>query len=247
MLPERRGVVGKVLSESQKRLLFDTAASRQEWDRVYCAAVLAASTTCRGIELKHLQWKDVDLFQQLVAIRRSKTQTGQRSITLNSDARMAFVRLRQQAEAMGPIEPDHYVFPACERLHFDPTRPQTTWRTAWRSLVKTTARRAGRAAAEDALHATRSIRNAKQAYRKAARAFAGFRFHDLRHQAITELAEAGNPDAVIMGLAGHLSREMMEHYSHARQAAKKTATDALACGLMKMPEKNANPPSEAIQ
>ena len=34
----------------------------------------------------------------------------------------------------------------------------------------------------------------------------GFRFHDLRHTAITELAEAGTPDAALMAIAGHMSR-----------------------------------------
>ena len=38
---------------------------------------------------------------------------------------------------------------------------------------------------------------------------AGFRFHDLRHQAITELSEGGASDATIMGIAGHVSRKML--------------------------------------
>ncbi len=59
----------------------------------------------------------------------------------------------------------------------------------------------------------------------------GFRFHDLRHQAITELAEQGAPDATIMALAGHMSRQMMEHYSHVRMVAKRSAVDGLGGGL----------------
>ena len=61
------------------------------------------------------------------------------------------------------------------------------------------------------------------------------RSHDLRHQAITELAEAGAPDATLMALAGHLSRGMMGHYSHARMAAKREAVDKLSGGLMSHP------------
>ena len=37
----------------------------------------------------------------------------------------------------------------------------------------------------------------------------GFRFHDLRHHAITELAELGLSDQTIMSIAGHVSREML--------------------------------------
>jgi integrase len=59
---------------------------------------------------------------------------------------------------------------------------------------------------------------------------AGFhcRFHGLRHTAITKLAEGQASDSTIMGIAGHLSRKMMERYSHIRMAAKRTALDAIA-------------------
>jgi integrase len=55
----------------------------------------------------------------------------------------------------------------------------------------------------------------------------GFRFHDLRHQAITELAETGISDQTLMSLAGHMSRRMLEHYSHIRMKAKREAVEAL--------------------
>ena len=59
----------------------------------------------------------------------------------------------------------------------------------------------------------------------------GYRFHDLRHQAITELAEAGAPDATLMVIAGHLSREMIEHYSHVQMQAKREAVEKLSSGF----------------
>jgi integrase len=49
----------------------------------------------------------------------------------------------------------------------------------------------------------------------------GLRFHNLRHQATTELCEAGLSDMTIMGIAGHVSREMLQHYSHIRMKAKR--------------------------
>jgi integrase len=58
------------------------------------------------------------------------------------------------------------------------------------------------------------------------------RFHVLRHQAITELAEAGASDATLMAVAGHMSRRMMEHYSHVRKHAKRDALAKLESGLM---------------
>ena len=55
----------------------------------------------------------------------------------------------------------------------------------------------------------------------------GLRFHDLRHTIITELAETGVGDHVLESITGHLSRRMLEQYSHIRIDAKRQALDAL--------------------
>ncbi len=51
------------------------------------------------------------------------------------------------------------------------------------------------------------------------------RIHDLRHTAITKMAESGASDSTIMALAGHLSRAMLERYSHIRMNAKRQAME----------------------
>jgi intergrase/recombinase len=51
--------------------------------------------------------------------------------------------------------------------------------------------------------------------------------HHLRHTVITELAELGIADHVLESISGHLSRRMLEHYSHIRIDAKRQALDAL--------------------
>jgi integrase len=231
-LPEHQGAVGKVLPSDLKRMLFETAASKPEWMAAHCAAVLAVSTTCRGVEVRNLRWQDVDLFSRVVTIRRSKTAAGHRPIPLNGDAMAALARLLERARAHGCSEPEHYVFPTCEHLTFDPSRPQKSWRTAWRKLVGETARQVGREAAREALDAGCGLRATITAWKRAVAPFHGLRFHDLRHQAITELAEGGASDATIEALAGHMSRRMLEHYSHVRMAAKRTALDKLESGLM---------------
>jgi Phage integrase family len=63
----------------------------------------------------------------------------------------------------------------------------------------------------------------------------GLRFHDLRHQAITELCESGLSDMTIMGIAGHVSKEMLQHYSHIRLQAKRQAVECLEAGLFQSP------------
>jgi len=53
------------------------------------------------------------------------------------------------------------------------------------------------------------------------------RFHDLRHTAVTTMAEAGLPDLTIMAQVGHVSPAMMKHYSHIRRQALNQAAAAL--------------------
>lgn len=205
--------VGRALQPDEKTRLFRMASQRPGWMVAHCAAVLAASTTCRGVELRHLRWADVDLFDKILRVERSKNESGRRTLPLNQDAFQALARLRERAALLGAAEPEHYVFPWCHGK-VDPTRPQKSWRKAWRNLT-------------------------------AAADLAGFRFHDLRHTAITELAEAGATDATLMALSGHMTRRMIEHYSHVRMQAKRTAVDQLSCGLMG--EEPAADESTAIQ
>jgi len=54
------------------------------------------------------------------------------------------------------------------------------------------------------------------------------RFHDLRHHAITELAESLSSEQTVRAIAGHASPRMLAHYSHARLEAKRRALDGLA-------------------
>jgi integrase len=53
------------------------------------------------------------------------------------------------------------------------------------------------------------------------------RIHDLRHHFISALAQTQTPDATIQSISGHLSRKMLEHYSHVRLEAKRRAVEAL--------------------
>jgi len=78
--------------------------------------------------------------------------------------------------------------------------------------------------------ATRHVNSWRSAWRTLTKkaGLPGFRFHDLRHCAITQLAENGTSDSTIMAIAGHVSRRMLERYSHIRMEAKRTAMQAVA-------------------
>jgi integrase len=77
---------------------------------------------------------------------------------------------------------------------------------------------------------TRPIASFRTAWRNATKkaGLSGLRFHDLRHTAITKLAESMTSEQTIMAIAGHVSRRMLEHYSHIRMDAKRTAVEAIS-------------------
>jgi len=114
---------------------------------------------------------------------------------------LAYTRLLERARKLGSVEPQHYLLPA--------------------PLFRYTKK-------GDELKGARGYDPTKpmQTWRTAWRALAvaaslpGLRFHDLRHPSITKLPEAGVPHQTLMALAGHVSREMLEHYSHIRMAMR---------------------------
>ena len=53
------------------------------------------------------------------------------------------------------------------------------------------------------------------------------RWHDNRHTLVTDLAESGAGDETIRDIAGHVSKQMLKHYSHIRMEAKRRALEAI--------------------
>ena len=108
-------------------------------------------------------------------------------------------RLVERAALLGSVSPEHYLLP--KRISgqvFDPCQPASRW--AWRTAWRKLTEQAG---------------------------LKGLRPHDLRHHAITKLAESQASEQTIMAIAGHVSREMLEHYSHIRLEAKRKALESL--------------------
>jgi integrase len=131
-----RQKIGRALSYEEKLKLLKTAASRPEWQNVAWAATLALNTTMRCCEIKQLRWRDVDLMEKTLVVGKSKTEAGERVIPLNNDAWNTTLLLYDRAKKLGEVQPEHYVFPACEASNIEPTKPQTSFRTAWRNLTR---------------------------------------------------------------------------------------------------------------
>jgi integrase len=128
--------------------------------------------------------------------RQSDTITG-RVIPLNETAIAAMeAHAAWYARRFGECKPEWFVFAFGTPLPKDPTRPITSFKTAW-------------------------IKVRQKAGVKG-------RWHDNRHTLVTELAESGAGDEVIMSIAGHVSRAMLSRYSHVRMEAKRRALDEIA-------------------
>jgi integrase len=209
-LPEPVSEAGRSLTPEEEVKLIDAAKSRPEWFVAYHATVLENETGMRGVEVRNLQLRRVDLIAGEIHLQKSKTKGGVRTISLSADALESAKELIIRAEKLGASQPDHHLIPAIVPgvivgkngaplpvRRYDPTRPTKGWRTAWRKLTE-------------------------------AAGLKGLRSHDLRHNWITSHAEIGTPQSVLEAQAGHLSKRMSDHYKHISEKAARKATDEFA-------------------
>ena len=241
-LPERKGI-GRALTPEEESLLLARCGTADS--ACFTATVLALNTTMRKDEIRRLQRQQVDLFDGMLTVGKSKTEAGTgRAIPLNSAARKA---LAAWADRFPRRKPGHYIFPRCEggytrkkrqksgglapsmSSQIDPARPTNGWRTAWRAVT----RAVECPGCGQLQHPADSCQNPECAadLQDIKSPLAGLRFHDPRHTAITKLAESQASDQTIMAIAGHVSQQMLEHYSHIRVAAKRVALDSIATPL----------------
>jgi integrase len=191
--------VGKAYSDQEKNSLVATAKSAPRSKAIHLATMLALHAGLRDKEIRTLRWNRLNLLTQIVTVGDSKTDAGTgRTIPMNPDLFSAAVEYaRWYGGRFGSCQPDWFVFPFGSPRPNDPTRGQTSLKTAWRN-VRSKADIEGR-------------------------------FHDTRHTFVTNLAESGEAgDEVIRDMAGHVSMDMLKHYSHIRTEAKRRAVNALA-------------------
>src|ERR1039457_1986430 len=163
------------------------------------ALALDLNTGLRDKELREIRWEQIDLVhKKALTVGKSKTEAGTgRVIPLNETAIAAMeAHAAWYTRRFGECRPEWFVFPFGTPLPKDPTRPITSFKTAWTKVRE--------------------------------KAGVKGRWHDNRHTLVTELAESGAGDEVIMSIAGHVSRAMLSRYSHVRMEAKRRALDEIA-------------------
>ena len=239
-LPVRTSKIARVLEHGDKLRLLKMSAANENWSLARRAMLLSLNTTMRAGEIRNLQWRDVNWLDRSVIVRRGKTEESQREIPLNREAYAVLDAMRKELK---PEDGAAFVFFSCPpRGECDLMRPMTSWRSAWRALTRAIeCPECGQVQSPGEKCANKKCRADLSKLRSPLH---GLRFHDLRHQAITELSEGQASDETIMSIAGHIDRRMMSHYSHVRKAARRAALDRL-CESAGAPEAATQSPEES--
>ena len=210
-----------VLSEEDEEKLFSIAASRPEAALAYWIACITNNTTAAGCELRGLRLKHLflrpagEISEIYIPEDAVKNSSRPRKIALNRTARWAVEQCYKRALRLGACEPHHYLFPL--RLNREKTAPGVKHRDKY----------------DPARPASRWF--VRKSWDKL-RAVTGFKHlnpHDLRHQCITRLLENGAQPETVRAIAGHVTQQMMEYYSHIRRQAKYDAVMAIELDELK--------------
>jgi integrase len=132
-----RNDIGKAYSEEEKeRMLAEAAKARSP--HIYLALTLALNAGVRDAELRGLTWAQIEFTKGYLVVGHSKTEAGEgRTIPLNSSLLPV---LREYAAwyrgKFGGTRPEWYVFPFGKPRPSDPSRPITTFKTAWSNVRK---------------------------------------------------------------------------------------------------------------
>jgi integrase len=207
-LRENHNVGKAILREHEDKLLTACAASTSP--SILPLFVIARDTGLRASELRALKlknlsltWKEGSVQSGELTVPKSKTAAGTGRIVPLS--RHVCAALSLWLERLGISDPEAYLFP---RHRIEVVQGANRMVDIDRSRAMTSWQRAWRTILRDCgVH---------------------YRWHDLRHTFITRLAE--NPtvsEQTIRSLAGHVSREMLDRYSHIRSRAKREAIAAI--------------------
>jgi integrase len=206
MLQERRDVGKALTPDEEERLLEACRKSAQK--ALYTAVIVFCNTGLRNAELRRARWGQVDFLRAEFQVGQAKTEASEgRIIPLNQAALGA---LKEWKSRWPDAKPGDYIFPTEKLVFKGQGAPESGVMTAY------------------AVNPGKPLGAWKRAWNTAKKeAKVECRIHDLRHHFISALAQTQTPDATIQAISGHLSRKMLEHYSHVRLEAKRRAVEAL--------------------
>jgi integrase len=209
-LPERHDVGRAISAQDEKEIL--TAAAQRGSLALLPLIVISIDTGMRlgetqAVRRKDLSlvWKDGAIQRGEVTVPKSKTAAGTGRVIPLSQRICACLSL--WLERFPEAGSDSYVFPFHRVGLSGNSRLPVLWD----------------------IDLNRPMGSWRKAWRLACEtACVRYRPHDMRHTFISRLAENPNvSEQTIKALAGHVSRQMLERYSHIRSQAKQAAIQAL--------------------
>lgn len=173
------------------------AAAKARSPHLYPALMLALNTGMRGAEMKNLTWAQIDFGKRYLCVGRSKIEAGE-GRTIPLNS-VLYDAIASYAEWY--------------RLCFGELRPE------WYVFPY------GKPRPNDPARPVTTLKTAWHNLRR--KAGVQGRWHDNRRTLITDLAESGASDQTITDIAGHVSKQMLRHYSHIRMEAKRAALESI--------------------
>jgi len=194
---EERKDVGQALSPEEEQRLLETAAKKKRWQLAATMIRIALLTAMRSGEITGLSWGQIDFANRVITVGRAKTSSGTGR------------QIPMNSDLFAVLS----VHAAWFTKKFGETQPE-------HYLFPF-----GKPQPTDTTRSTTTLKTVWSSIRDEAKV--ACRLHDLRHTALTKMAEAGVPESTMLALAGHMSRAMLERYSHIRMAAKREAMESL--------------------
>jgi integrase len=258
MLAEREDV-GQALTPEQERLLLEECG-RSVSRALLPFVTLAIDTGARYDTIRTLQWERVDLQRGTIKIGKDKTAAGTgRTVPLNGRALQTLHFWASQFPDRKPdhyvfpaarygLHGNKGAFGGEVRAYdVDPSMPVGTIQSAWESAKRRTQLHCPACAGDELTERKPARRRRGVPVEPTAAGYickscghttdklpdgaAGFRFHDLRHTAVSRMIAAGRPLPIIAKVVGwRLSTvvEMAERYGHFQEDDMRRAVEAIS-------------------
>jgi integrase len=198
-MPEPAWKPPKTFTLKEEKDIFEAATADPNVELFEIVAKITRNTTASGCELRGLRLRHIDMSANPPRVHippdATKNDIRPRVIPLNSEAEEAFRKALDRAARLGSHRPEHYLFPfRINRKYYDPNKPASkSWLRKQTEKMRT------------------------------ATGIPHIRPHAFRHLAVTELLESGAPEQTVIAIAGWISRNMINTYSHSRIEAKADA------------------------
>lgn len=164
---------------------------------IYPALMLALNAGMRDAEIRGLQWARLNLSKAILIVGESKTEAGE----------------GRTIPLNTDLLPTMVEYEQWYIKRFGSIQPQ------WYVFAF------GKPWPNDPTRPMVTLKTSWNNVRK--KAGVNGRWHDNRHTLITDLAESGAGDETIRDIAGHVSKQMLKHYSHIRMDAKRRALERI--------------------